>query len=250
MTQFIIFTTQRSGSTVITRTLDEHPEIFCAGELFHEIDDIHHPEWHFSSWGFSENNKKLRKIDKIINYPNIRLRGVPHLKKFFSADAKGESARGFKLMISQKRSMPHVWNYLKENNTKAIVLIRKNVFNTGLSRLRKDVTRLPHVEREKSVSHEKIYIPPAKLLRHMTFLQKVNDELIELTESMDRLIIYYEDFARWDELMEKLCRFLNVEVVPLPPALKKIGSKNWKLEVSNPEEIEKLLIENNYSEYL
>lgn len=251
MTPFIIFTTQRSGSTVLTRTLDEHPEILCAGELFHEINDIHHPEWHFPSWGFSENNKKLRKIDKIINYPNVRIRAIPHLKKFFQASEKKENARGFKLMISQIRTMPHLWKFLKDNNTKVIVLIRRNIFKTGLSRLRKDITRLPHIDQKIQIEkNDQFYIHPGKLLRHMRFLERVNRELIERTEGMDRVIIYYEDFGQWNELMEKLFDFLKVEKLALKPVLNKIGGKDWRKEVSNHDEIEKLLKENNYSQYL
>ncbi len=249
MTPFIIFTTQRSGSTVLTRTLDEHPQVFCAGELFHEINDIHHPEWHFPSWGFSENNRKLRKLDKIINYPNVRLRAVPHLKRFFQPADDEKTARGFKLMISQIRSMPHVWQYLKANDTKVIVLIRKNIFRTGLSRLRKDVTRIPHMEKKDSENLQ-IHIDPKRLLHHMRFLERVNQELITRSEGMDRIVIYYEDFGQWEQLMEKLYRFLEVEAVSLQPVLNKIGAKDWRQEVSNHEEIERLLTKNNYSQYL
>lgn len=34
MTKFIVFTTPRTGSTLLVKSLDTHPEIFCAGEIF------------------------------------------------------------------------------------------------------------------------------------------------------------------------------------------------------------------------
>ncbi len=249
MNQFIIFTTQRSGSTVLTRTLDEHPEIFCAGELFHEINDIHHPEWHFPSWGLSEKNKMLRKLDKIINAPNLRFRAVPHIKKFFKTTESGEKSRGFKLMITHMRTMPYLWNYLKANDTKVIVLIRKNIFQTALSRLRKDQTRVPHsagvVEESK-----KFRMPPTKLMKHLKDLGKSNEDLLNYTEGMNRIVLYYEDFGQWNQMLDKVFTFLQVSHLTLQPVLNKISGHDWREEVSNYEEIEKLLQGNNYTQYL
>lgn len=251
MTSFIIFTTQRSGSTVLTRTLDQHPEVLCAGELFHEINRIYHPEWHFPFVGITAKNKQLRNIGKIMNYPNLLFRAISHIKKFYQADSKDENARGFKLMYSQIKCMPHLWNYLKDNNIKVIVLIRKNIFKTGLSRLRMKITHLSHSEQKnQAIGNKQFYINPVKLLKHMQYIEKINRELIAKTDEMDRIIVYYEDFEQWKDLMEKICRFLKVERLSLQPALNKISGKDWKNEVSNHEEIEKFLKEKNYSQYL
>lgn len=248
MERFIIFTTQRSGSTVLTRTLDEHPEIFCAGEVFHEINDIHHAEWHFPSWSLSEKNKTLRKFDKVINYPNQRLRAIPHIKKFFAASAKGEKARGFKLMVSHMRTMPYLWNYLKEEDVKVIVLIRKNIFKTALSRLRKDQTRQPHLSGEKG-NDESIRIAPQKLLKQLNYLENVNKQLLEYSDGMNRIVIYYEDFSEWNEMLNKVFGFLEVSNITLQPVLNKLGNKDWRKEVKNYVEIEELMKEHNYTQY-
>ena len=63
---FFILTAPRSGSTVLTRTLDQHPEIFCAGELFHPGDDIYHPEWHFRFWGTKKKKGMSRKFFDVL----------------------------------------------------------------------------------------------------------------------------------------------------------------------------------------
>jgi len=34
MEKFAIFTLPRTGSTLMVKTLDSHPQIFCAGEIF------------------------------------------------------------------------------------------------------------------------------------------------------------------------------------------------------------------------
>lgn len=249
MTRFIIFTAPRSGSTVLTRTLDEHPEIFCAGELFHETSDIHHPEWYFPSWNLSEKNKTLRKVDKVINYPNLRLRSIPHIKKFYEAAKENEKARGFKVMFSHIKTAPYIWNYLKEENVKVIVLIRKNIFRTALSRFRKAETRIPH-STEAITVNTKFYVSPQHLLKQLSSLENVNKQLLHYSNSMKRIVINYEDFENWNSTLHCVFNFLQVTPKPLQPVLNKVGAKNWCNEVENYEEVEKVLQQNNYTQYL
>jgi hypothetical protein len=246
---FIIFTTQRSGSTVVTRTLDEHPEIFCAGELFQTSNDIHHPEWHFSSWGIDSKSFTILKMNKVINYPNMRLRSIPHIKKFYSANAKGEKIRGFKLMLTQIKTAPHLWEYLKQRNVKVIVLVRNNVFKTTLSRYRKAENRIAHTVEANNSSFQ-FYVPGEKLIQQMQELERVNKNLIKLSEGMQRLVINYEDFHNWDDLMHRTQTFLQVTPITMKPVLKKVGAIKWQDEVENHAEIEQLLKQNNFTQYL
>lgn len=249
MTRFVIFTTQRSGSTVLTRTLDEHPDIFCAGELFQTSAEIHHPEWHFPSWGFDSKSFTVLKVNKILNYPNMRLRAIPHIKKFYAANAKGEKARGFKLMITHIKTAPYLWEYLQQTGTKVIVLIRNNVFKTTLSRYRKAENRIAHTS-DGNIGMLRFYVPGEKLISQMHELQNVNKNLLTLTEGMQRMIIYYEDFNNWNHLMYGVQEFLSVTPVNMEPVLKKLGAVKWQEEVENAAEIERLLKENNFSQYL
>ncbi len=249
MTRFVIFTTQRSGSTVLTRTLDEHPEIFCAGELFHETKDIHHPEWHFSFLNFSEKNKTLRKIDKIINYPNLRLRSIPHIKKFYNAADATEKARGFKLMFSHIRTAPYIWKFLQDENVKVIVLIRKNIFKTALSRFRKTETRVPHTN-QTTEAGTTFHVSAQQLLKQLHYLEKVNKQLLKFSEEMERIIIYYEDFEHWDNILQNIYKFLEVKAVELKPVLNKVSAKDWRDEVENYDEIVQVMKVNNYSNYM
>jgi hypothetical protein len=249
MTPFVIFTTQRSGSTVLTRTLDEHPEIFCAGELFQTSKDMHHPEWHFPSWGFDSKSFTVLKFNKIINYPNMRLRSIPHVKKFYAADAKAERARGFKLMITHIKTAPYLWGYLKQQNVKVIVLVRKNVFKTTLSRYRKAENRVAHVVEAKEPSFQ-FHVPGEKLIAQMHDLERINKNLVQFSEGMQRLVLQYEDFNNWDDVMQRVQKFLSVTPMPVKPVLKKVGAVKWQDEVENYPEIEQLLKQHNFIQYL
>lgn len=248
-TKFIIFTTQRSGSTVLIRTLDEHPEIFCAGELFQTSQEMHHAEWHFKAWGFNSKDHTMQRLNKIINYPNLYFYSIPHIQKFFASNVKGEKARGFKLMFTQIKTAPHLWNYLKQTNTKVIVLVRNNVFKTILSRYRKAENRAAHAFEENN-AFIRFYVPGKKLLPQMRELEQVNNNLIKFSEEMQRLIINYEDFDNWDNMIYKVQTFLNVTPLSIKPVLKKVGATRWQDEVINFSEIEQLLKQNNFTQYL
>jgi LPS sulfotransferase NodH len=103
---FFILTAPRSGSTVLVQTLDKHPQIFCAGELFHQSDKIYHPEWHYPFWGIKKKKGFSRLIFSGANYIKGYFSGVAHIKKFYtSRDEK--DVRGFKLMIHQVKDFPN-----------------------------------------------------------------------------------------------------------------------------------------------
>lgn len=250
ITKFVIFTTQRSGSTVLTRTLDSHPEIFCAGELFQTSNEMHHPEWHFTSWGIQSKSHAVQKLNKIINYPNLRLRSIPHIKNFYDTNVKNEQARGFKLMITHIKNAPYLWEYIKGTDIKVIVLIRKNVFKTALSRYRKAENRVAHTAGDEAAPKIKFHVPGDQLIKQMQDLETVNKKLLKNSDGSNRLILYYEDFDNWTALMRKVQHFLTVKDYPLPPVLKKVGSVKWQDEVENFTEIEQLLHQHSFSQYL
>ena len=118
MEKFIIISTPRSGSTVLARTLDKHPEIFCAGELFNTSNDIYHPEYHFDSWGFNSKSHSVQRLNRIINYLNLRLRSISHIRTFYNDNTKNEKTRGFKLMFSNLKQRPICGHILKRKMQK------------------------------------------------------------------------------------------------------------------------------------
>ena len=78
----------------------------------------------------------------------------------------------------------------------------------------------------------------------------MNQQLLDYTEGMPRIVLYYEDFGQWNEIMHKVFNFLQVSPITLQPVLNKLAGKDWREEVSNYQEIELLVKENNYTQYL
>lgn len=247
MTKFVILTTQRSGSTVLARTLDKHPKVFCAGEIFLESKkNLHHPEWHFRNWKLLSG--KQSKINKLINYPNLRMNAVPHLKKFYADVKKGTEARGFKLMYSHIKSAPFIWNYIVENDVKPIVLIRENVFKMALSRYRMSKTGIAHSSEQLEAM--KIKIPAQKIFEQAMHLQQVNEKLLQAAANTKGLVIHYEDFENWNELFNKICTFINVPFAETAPVLEKVSTNNWRDLVENYAEIENAFENTNLAHFL
>src|SRR6516225_8604391 len=123
MTKFVIFTLPRTGSTLLSKSLDKHPEIFCDDEIFHFAFREYFSEEQFR---FLKIPFLPKKINYIVNYPATYLRLPSFLNKYFR-NKKGENfkARGFKLMYYQTFYMPGLINYLKKNDVKIILLLRE-----------------------------------------------------------------------------------------------------------------------------
>ncbi|MBG9376852.1 sulfotransferase [Panacibacter sp. DH6] len=252
MTNFIIFTTQRSGSTVLTKTLDEHPQVFVAGEIFHTNNEIHHPEWHFpfkNYLGKGTARGMLMKVNKALNNIGMQNKIKKHLDAFYTATEAAETARGFKLMQSQVKSNPAIWQYIKNNDVKIIVLVRKNIFETALSRYRGRETKVYHSD-STTTQKQKLQIPVAEFTAWLRTLEEANKKLLQQTEGMNRLVLYYEDFANWNNILQQTFGFLQVDMIAIPPALQKVGAKDWRAGIENYEELEKALQQTNYAGWL
>lgn len=77
-TRFVILSEARSGTSLLTETLDSHPEITCHGEVFHPD-----PAWHFrgsmAEWS-TDALLKLRAekaafLDRVFDQPDVKAVG-------------------------------------------------------------------------------------------------------------------------------------------------------------------------------
>jgi len=245
---FFIFTAPRSGSTVLTQTLDKHPQIFCAGELFHPSDKIYHSEWHFPFIGKKKKKGFSRKIFSVVNYIKGYFSGVTHLKKFYSTRDE-KNIRGFKLMIGHTKDFPTVWKYLQSQNLKVIVLIRQNTFREALSSFRARKIGVFHSQEGLAIAEKKVGVDAALLKKRVDELEVLKSNILKLSEGTDRIIITYEDFENWQLMLNKLFDFLDVEKIDMQPELRKTSAANWRAGVENYKEVEKMM-EANYAHFL
>jgi LPS sulfotransferase NodH len=239
---FFIFTAPRSGSTVLTRTLDKHPEIFCAGELFHPSDKIYHAEWHFPFIGKKKKRGFSRKVFSVINYIKGYVYGAEHIKKFYSKRNE-KKIRGFKLMIGHTKDFPAVWKHLRAGNFKIIVLIRQNTFREALSSFRARKIGVFHSSEDLAHAEKKVNINALQLKKRVDELEAIKQNILQISEGTNRVIITYEDFENWQQMLDKIFDFLGVGKIDIQPELRKTSSVNWRDGVENYADIEAVMRE-------
>ena len=251
MTKFVIFTLPRTGSTLLSKSLNKHPEIFCDDEIFH---------FSFRNY-FSPNQFRFlkirflpKKINYIINYPFTYLRLNSFLNKYFT-NKRGENfkARGFKVMYYQTFYMPGLIDYLKKNNIKIILLLRENIFRNALSDMRARKTGIYHhrKENEKAVSGlPKLNVDITVLKNKMNHITHQNKKLERIVKDMNYIKIWYEDFADWNNTMNKIFDFLNVSQQDVSAGAKKLNPDKAEDMITNFNEVKNWLQQNNYNEFL
>jgi hypothetical protein len=251
MTKFVIFTLPRTGSTLLSKSLNKHPEIFCDDEIFH---------FSFRNY-FSPNQFRFLKIrflpkkfNYIINYPFTYLRLNNFLKKYFT-NKRGENfkARGFKLMHYQTLYMPGLIKYLKQNDVKIILLVRENIFRNALSDMRARKTGVYHHkgENEKAVSGmPKLNVDITTLKNKMNHITSQNKKLERIIQDMQYIKILYEDFADWNNTMNKIFDFLEVPRTDVSAGAKKLNPDKAEDMINNFSEVKTWLEENDYGVFL
>lgn len=247
MTKFVVFTTPRTGSSMLIKTLDTHPAIFCAGELFFFKKGIYHTE---TQYPFLRIPFIGNKLNYLVNYPLIFLSVKGFLNKFFTGKPE-KAAVGFKLMHFQTYYTPGVMKYLQQSNVKTLVLIRKNVLRNTLSDLRARSTKVYHNEAgNKNAAIPKFNVNIEELGKKMKQIEGFNKQLENDSKNLDRKIIYYEDFENWDVALGEILEFLDVENIPLQAASKKLNPEKLEDMLENYTKVATWLNENGYSKYL
>ena len=245
MTKFVVFTTPRTGSTLLVKSLDTHPEIFCAGEIFLLGGTSFHGECSFRFW-------KLplpKKMIYVLNFPNMWLNLNRFLNTFF-APKKGVQAAGFKLMHFQTAYLPGITDYIKQNEVKVILLLRENLLKNTLSDLRARQTGVYHNSGATTEKLPKFHVDLDMLGQKMAEIDGINKQLEQTTAGMDRLKITYEAFDDWNTTMGKVLDFLRVSNLPPSPVSKKLNPNKLEDMIENYDEMKQWLQQNSYAHFL
>jgi hypothetical protein len=250
MTKFIILTTARTGSTMLVKALQTHPEIVCTGENFLLKRKMVPKDFRFPFWKFPF---LPNKVQYALNLPKLWFGLNRFLDDFYSGYHKervGIKAKGFKLMVYQTYFMPGIFQYLKKNNIKVIVLFRENILKNALSLLRAIETGIYRIKDGNTVRLPKLYVDVNLLEKQMGRAVLAKKELEVKTASLDRLKIAYEDFQNWDASVNKILKFLGVSSIPLAVATKKINPDKLEDMVENYDEMIGWIKQKGYGRFL
>ena len=180
---FVILTSQRTGSTLLVRSLDSHPEVCCPGETF-----------------YRGRNSDLT----IFNYAKRRRTGTfdlwfrrgrlvhEYLDWFYSL--QGYAAIGFKFMYGQARRLPprfpQVVDYITANNVTVIHNIRENYLAVLLSRILAKGTGIYRAE--QPVRTKAVEIPVRGLLHELERMRGTDRQWAGIMAGLPYHMVTYE----------------------------------------------------------
>jgi LPS sulfotransferase NodH len=233
MTKFVIFTTQRTGSTFLKNYLNSHPEITCFGELFNKPKyclKVHQNQFY-----------KRNHFNLFAKY-----KALPYLESMLI----GNQAVGFKLMYNQAKEISLTPCKMRTSDIKIIHLTRENFLKIYISRQMKKKTGVSHTKRSLD-KKLKISLNCEQLIESIKKIQN-EVEYYNILLSKESLNIQYEHLFRDIEgETEKILNFLKI--VPngtMSCHLKKITSDALSDIIDNYDEVTSHLKNTPYEKFL
>ena len=122
MTKFIVFGTQRTGTTLLTSYLNSHKSIMCLGEIFDDKYFYH--------------DDKGDVIDNYLWYSEKNKVSFSEYLDDYLLNRKGYDAIGFKMMWDQVCDHEDLLDDLRERDFKVVYIYRRDILKTYVSRIR------------------------------------------------------------------------------------------------------------------
>lgn len=248
--KFFIAGTQRTGTTLLRTSLSSHANIVCHGEVFklgrapYSLPDGY--------WAYSRGS--VRRALKSYLMPRRAVR--EYITQLFTrVDC---SAVGFKVMLNHCTARPYLWPIIESTGAKAILMTRRNVLKTLVSRRAAALTRVYHVSQtlpaKTAVTN---WDPKPVALDSQTVLQDLQAIENEAAEWRRRLAgreqfeLTYEEYVddpqTWNDAVQD---FIGVTRNPLTSDLKKVNPDELRKLISNYDDISRILRTSRFSSCL
>lgn len=222
--KFIVFGQGRSGSTLLTRLLDQHPDVFCDKELFGQ--------------------KKL----PLILFPDKYIEN--HSRK---PGTKGKTVYGFKVKVYQLYSDQKIKNVqkllerLNRRGWKFIFLYREDEMSHNLSAFKAFSMGTWYVEEGENIEEKssgKLYIDPVQFEKSVLWRRKFAEMEKQCLQNIPHFAVSYEKDLLQSENHQKVCNsifdFVGVKSHPVQASVKKMNSGNLSETIQNFTEIEEI----------
>jgi len=224
--RFLIFGEGRSGSTLLTQLLDQHPKIACDGELF----------------GFDYATPMLF----------IRGRAVCYCRKV--------GCWGFKAKAHQVEQQfgdgSIVWylNKMHQERWRIIHLVRRNSLARALSVCVARNSLLWNAKTTASAPNEKYHLDPAEIINHA----RAHDNLIQAheryLEDIPHMTVEYErdllDNTRHQLTSDQIFQFLGLANYPIKCETQHLAARGMASYVKNSDDVITAIRESPYSHLL
>ncbi len=255
MTEFILLSTQRSGSSWVIDVLNNHPSVKTYSELFinrkpfikgkdpliwvGERDILPwYPYW-------MERRTQINSLLKPYFY-------FSYLKEIYSPGKRGNDIIGFKLMYNQLRHHPFILFYMRFYKVRVVHLIRENFLDAILS---KEAVKIRKIHHSKSDSGTvRIHLDPSDLLKQLKWRETKVRWVRRIFShiGLPYLEITYEELLFDEKRFNIIFKFLGAESGRqyLGSSLKKLNKGSHKEMIRNYDEIREVLKGTKYSRLL
>lgn len=245
MRRFVILGTQRTGTTLVSTSLNSHPQVKCLGEAFKAFmprgevdveDSGYRRYWRASLWRHCTHYAQRRR--SVRTFLDELYGGTQY------------AAIGFKLMFNQLKQAPAILDYFEEHAVRAVNVYRENILKTMVSRLSARATGVFHATERKA--RPKVTIPIAGLIERLARLEEDQIRWRELVgERLPMMRVSYEEFVRdSDARGRQVLEFIGVTPQPLASQLFKLNPDRLRDIVENYDEIAAALAATAFARYL
>jgi LPS sulfotransferase NodH len=202
-TQFVVFTTQRNGSTWLMSVLNGLPDVTAQGELF-----------------LRRRRSPERRWDSDFAYPYYVESRASHGRlrpfsvfRYLDALYGAPGSVGFKLMYSQVRSFPEIVPYLMRRRIRVVHLVRRNHLDVLISfAIKREIGKAHLLAPEDRPQNMHIDIDTTSLekdLRRLQFKHDVGRKLLRACR-LRHIEVAYEDLVSDESQFERVLEFLRL----------------------------------------
>lgn len=207
--KFVVFSQPRSGTSLLVETLNFHHDIYCHGEIFHEVTEWHIRKEYVAKFGLPIRQSSQEEFCySVLSFTN------------------GRASVGFKMWLDQAPDAGLV--LLKDKGIKKIILTRENRLAQFSSSMLAQKTGVWNITVGRDSKVESITNPPTLGFSAAAFKRFVEyqDNIFRTYEkaSGEVLLLKYVDVARLE--FGKIYDFLEVEFVASEPAKQKLYSSD------------------------
>ena len=244
MKNFVVVTTQRSGSTWLIDKLNSHPKITAFEGVFMLNSEVGSVTKHGEKGLVKWNTHRLNNKSGI----NLRPASIyKYLSELYSpSDKSASESRGFKLMYNELMRYPEIFAFLVRRRIHIVHLYRENIFDVIISNHVLKQSGTAHYEDESSrPTGTKIHVDLRTLKSRMYkrwFGFKVICFLLRSLPSSYHSVSY-ESLCQDEAAFNKIIQFLGYsdEDVALKSSLVKINRSSYEDTVVNFDEVKRVI---------
>ena len=202
-THFVVFTTQRNGSTWLMSVLNGLENVTAQGELF-----LRRPRSPDTRW--DSDFAYPRYVESRRQHGSLRPFSV---FRYLDAVYRSPGSVGFKLMYSQVRAFPEIVPYLMRKRVRAVHLVRRNHLDVLISfAIKREIGKAHLLSPEDRPRDVRVDIDTASLLkdlRKLEFKHAVGRRLLRACR-LRHIEVAYEDLASEPSHFDRVLEFLSV----------------------------------------